>query len=69
MNLNSGMLFAVPIPDECAIESNFMKRIISEALDEAKKNHIEGKEVTPYLLQVVKKLTRGKSLKSSILCY
>nr|CAI5825276.1 unnamed protein product [Callosobruchus analis] len=66
MNLNSGMLFAVPIPVEHALPYEMMNEVIEQAL-KSMDPLMEGKQITPYLLSQVAKLTGGKSLESSIL--
>lgn len=65
MELGSGLLIGVPIPEEFAIDETLINNAINEALKEAKKAGIEGKEVTPFLLAAVSKLTKGRSLESS----
>ncbi|CAH1961670.1 unnamed protein product [Acanthoscelides obtectus] len=66
MDLKSGMLFAVPIPEKYALSYETMNEVIEQAL-KSMDPHMEGKQVTPYLLSQVAKLTSGKSLESSIL--
>lgn len=61
------MLFAVPVPEEYAMDEEEMNAIIDEALERAQKNNISGKHVTPYLLNHVVEVTKGKSLETSIL--
>ena len=39
---------------------------ISAAIKDAAKKEIEGKEVTPFLLERINQLTEGESLKSNI---
>ena len=41
-------------------------RVINDALLEAKENNITGKKVTPFLLDKIKELTKGESLKANI---
>ncbi|XP_069689386.1 pseudouridine-5'-phosphate glycosidase-like isoform X2 [Periplaneta americana] len=64
--MNSGVLLAVPIPEEDAMEGSEIEEAINEALKEAKNRGIKGKEVTPFILNKVMNLTDGKSLTSNI---
>lgn len=91
--LRSGILIAVPIPKEFAMDgnnisssefiSNFPCRYhfnnlrrtfldqeinlaISEALADAKRSGIAGKDATPFLLSAIAKITAGKSLGASM---
>lgn len=67
VELKSGMLFAVPIPEEYAMDEDEMERVIQNALAEAEKRGVTGKEITPFILEKVASVTSGKSLQSSIL--
>ncbi|XP_057332372.1 uncharacterized protein LOC130672097 [Microplitis mediator] len=65
MKLNSGSIFAVPIPENAALDPSEIEKFIEIALKEADLNKITGKNVTPYLLKRVTKLTAGRSLLSN----
>lgn len=66
LNLKSGVLIGVPIPEEFAMDSAVINEAISNALKLAKEKGIEGKEVTPYLLSSISKITEGRSLTASM---
>lgn len=66
LGLKGGMLVANPIPDEYAMDSDYINGNIEEAVREAEKLGIHGKETTPYLLDKIQKLTFGQSLASNI---
>lgn len=68
LGLQSGMLIGVPIPEQCAMNRSEMDAAIEQALQNAKKNGIQGKEVTPFILAAVSQLTKGKSLEASEYC-
>ena len=55
-----------PIPEEFAMDKEEMDKAINEALSDAEKEGIKGKDTTPYLLAKVKDLTKGESLESNI---
>lgn len=61
------MLFGVPVPEEYSLNKAELDEIIKEALNSAKERDIIGKEITPFLLGHVAKVTEGKSLTTSIL--
>lgn len=63
--LLSSVLVANPIKDEDEIPSEEINSIIELAIAEAKKLLISGKETTPFLLKLLKKKTKGKSLESN----
>ncbi|MFD1040104.1 pseudouridine-5'-phosphate glycosidase [Virgibacillus byunsanensis] len=66
LNLSGGAVIANPIPSEYAMSEEMITNVIETALQEARDNHISGKEVTPFLLGKVKELTDGKSLDANI---
>lgn len=66
LGLKGGAVVANPIPEEHALEASFINGIIEKAMQEAKDNSIAGKEVTPFLLGIVKELTEGNSLTANI---
>lgn len=67
IGLESGMLFAVPVPDEYALNDEEMNKVVEQALEDARKSGISGKHITPYLLARVTEATGGRSLTTSIL--
>ncbi|XP_074042893.1 pseudouridine-5'-phosphate glycosidase isoform X2 [Leptinotarsa decemlineata] len=66
LDLQSGMLFAVPIPEEYAFDPEIIEGFIEKALKEANCDDVRGKNITPYLLSQIAKLTGGKSLESNV---
>jgi pseudouridine-5'-phosphate glycosidase/pseudouridine kinase len=66
LGFNSGLLIAVPIPEEYSADNEQIDRAINEAIADLKKLKITGKKVTPFLLDRINKLTGGNSLKSNI---
>lgn len=67
ININSGQLIAVPIPEKYEMDRDMIENAIDEALKIANKDGIKGKEITPFLLSHITAITQGKSLESSIL--
>ncbi|NXP41815.1 YOW5 protein, partial [Leiothrix lutea] len=66
LGLGSGVLIAVPCPQERAAEGQAIEEAIQKALSQARSKGITGKEVTPFLLQKLTELTDGKSLDSNL---
>lgn len=64
--LDGGILVANPIPQEFAMDDVVINGAISKALKECEDKHIEGKDVTPFLLKRIVELTGGDSLESNI---
>ena len=66
LGLGGGMIIVNPIPEEYALSMEYMNEVIEEAVRAAEKERIKGKKLTPYLLNKIKELTGGKSLKANI---
>lgn len=66
MGLIGGMLVTNPIPEEYSMDADRINQAIDEAVADAKRLGIHGKETTPYLLARIKDLTDGDSLASNI---
>uniref|UniRef100_A0A1L8E1E1 Putative pseudouridine-5'-phosphate glycosidase n=1 Tax=Nyssomyia neivai TaxID=330878 RepID=A0A1L8E1E1_9DIPT len=62
LNLNSGILIGAPIPQEYAMDDDAIDEAISNAVEEARRDGITGKMVTPYVLGAIGKITDGRSL-------
>lgn len=66
LGLNGGVVIANPIPEEYSMDYNLISKVIKDAIIEADKMCVRGKEATPFLLAKIKELTEGKSLESNI---
>jgi len=66
LELGGGLLIVNPVPEEYALSMEYMNEVIKEAVKAAEKEGIKGKRLTPYLLNKIKELTGGKSLKANI---
>lgn len=66
LGLKGGILIANPIPEEYSLDKNFIDDAIENALRTAEKNNITGKDVTPFLLTEVNRITGGRSLEANI---
>ena len=66
LGLKGGIVVANPIPKAFSQDEEAINHAIKEALIEAEKNHIKGKDITPFLLSKVKQITDGQSLIANI---
>jgi pseudouridylate synthase len=64
--LQSAVLVANPVPPGEAISKSEMEPYIEQASKEAQKKKIRGKELTPFLLQHINELTKGKSMRANL---
>ncbi len=66
LQMTGGMLIVNPIPAEYALDKQYIDANIDEAIREADTLGIGGKQLTPFLLDKIQKLTAGQSLESNI---
>lgn len=65
MDLKSSVLVTNPLPKADSVDYRKIENWIDQALVEAKKLGIKGKEETPYLLQKIASLSEGESLRAN----
>ncbi len=66
LKLDGGMLIVNPIPNEYSMSEDYINANIEQALADADKLGITGKQITPFLLDKIQRLTDGKSLAANI---
>ena len=63
---HSAVLVTNPVPSMDAIPRSEMEPHITRAVNEAREKGIHGNEVTPFLLQRISELTKGKSMRANL---
>ena len=66
LGIETGMLLAVPVPAEHALDATEVEGVITRALTLAEQRGIRGKAVTPFLLAEIRTRTGGRSLAANI---
>lgn len=66
MGLEGGMLVTNPIPEEYSMDAKVIGEAIDKAVKEAENLGVKGKDITPFLLDKIQKITGGDSLASNI---
>lgn len=66
LKLNGGVVVAVPVSADFAMDHHRVESIIEKALHDAARLGVRGKQLTPFLLAAVKEKTQGESLKTNI---
>ena len=66
LGVHGGILVGNPIPKEYEMPKAMADRAIDIAVKKAEENGIKGKQLTPFLLALVKEMTGGMSLDSNI---
>ena len=67
LGLKGGMVIANPIEEKYQMDYDTINKAIDNAVKEAEKKGIKGKESTPFLLAKVKEITGGDSLEANIM--
>lgn len=66
LGLSGGVVVANPIPAAFSIAPAAIQGAIDQALEEADRQGIKGKAITPFLLARIEQLTRGASLDANV---
>lgn len=62
LNIQSGMILMNPISKEYAVDGAQMNKVIDEAIENSKRDHIHGKVITEYLMKYVKEKMGSDSM-------
>ena len=66
LRLETGIIFANPVPKDKEANPEVVEKAINQALAEAKEQGVTGAKITPFLLKRVNELTAGESLASNV---
>jgi pseudouridine-5'-phosphate glycosidase len=66
LGMKSGVLVAVPPPEDVTLPAETVKQAVNAALKEAQALRLRGQEVTPFLLRRVNEKTSGESLRANL---
>jgi pseudouridine-5'-phosphate glycosidase len=65
LGLPGAIVLAQPVPAAAAIDAGEMESALERATSEAKRRGIAGKAITPFLLDRVREVTEGRSLRAN----
>lgn len=66
IGIPGGMLVTNPIPEEYAMDAAHINHVIEDAVRQAERQGIKGKNITPFLLDKIQQITGGESLAANI---
>ena len=66
LGIARALLVTVPVPEEFEVPADSLTRTLDEALNQAEKEHIGGRELTPFLLSRMAQQSGGATLKANI---
>lgn len=66
LNISSALLVCVPVPEEFEVPAEQLKTVLDDALEEAERRYIGGRELTPFLLSQMAQRSEGTTLRANI---
>ena len=66
LGIERALLVTVPVPEEFEVPADSLARTLDEALNQAEKERIGGRELTPFLLARMAQQSEGATLKANI---
>jgi pseudouridine-5'-phosphate glycosidase len=66
LHLEGATLVTVPVPEAAEVKADELQQVLDEALSEAARENIAGRELTPFLLSRMSEQSGGATLRSNI---
>jgi pseudouridine-5'-phosphate glycosidase len=66
LGLKSALLVTVPVPRETEVDAALLESVLADSLDQAEREKIAGREVTPFLLARMAERSEGVTLRANI---
>jgi pseudouridine-5'-phosphate glycosidase len=66
LGLSSALLVTVPVPPESEVESALLEKALADSLEQAEREKIAGRDVTPFLLSRMAERSEGATLHANI---
>ncbi len=66
LRLEGATLVCVPVPESAEIPADSLREVLDEALAEAEKRNVSGRELTPFLLSRMAERSDGATLRANI---
>jgi pseudouridine-5'-phosphate glycosidase len=66
LSMSGALLVTVPVPGEAEVSPDFLREVLDEALGEAARRKIAGRELTPFLLARMAERSGGATLRANL---
>ncbi|MGH2377376.1 MAG: pseudouridine-5'-phosphate glycosidase [Candidatus Limnocylindria bacterium] len=66
LDRGAGIVFAVPAPEEAALDRSEVEAEVARALADAERQSVSGAAVTPFLLRALGELSEGRTLAANV---
>src|SRR5256714_1045789 len=64
--VQSALLVTVPVPTEAEVDHALLNRVLDESLAQADREHVTGRDLTPFLLAQMSEKSKGATLRANI---
>lgn len=66
LGITSALLITVPVPEDAEVASELLQRVLDDSLNEAKRQGVGGRDLTPFLLTRMSEQSEGSTLRANI---
>ena len=66
LRMSSALLVTVPVPDDAEVDPELLNDVLEDSLEQARREQIAGREVTPFLLARMAERSHGATLRANI---
>lgn len=66
LGMESALVVTVPVPADAEVDSDLLQRVLDDALAEAERRQIVGRDLTPFLLARMAEQSAGATLRANI---
>lgn len=66
LGITSALLVTVPVPEDAEVSSELLQRVLDESLNEAQRQGVGGRDLTPFLLSRMSERSEGSTLRANI---
>jgi pseudouridine-5'-phosphate glycosidase len=66
LGMESALLVTVPVPADAEVDSDLLQRVLDDALGEAERKRIVGRDLTPFLLARMAEQSAGATMRANI---
>lgn len=66
LGISSALLVCVPVPEQFEVPAEQLNAVLNDALTEAERNNVSGRELTPFLLSHMAQASEGVTIRANI---
>jgi pseudouridine-5'-phosphate glycosidase len=66
LGMSTSLLVTVPVPEEFEVPDDQLRKVLDEALERAEREGVGGRELTPFLLSHMARVSEGATLRANI---